>query len=207
MTFALILRRAIDWFYRRPFSRVISETVFRYGACGAITLSVDAVSYALIYHFLVAGRYFDLGFVVMSPHIAFGTGFSHYVLHRLLAEPLCRVPHAACCGGQTVGALSIDSRRIYFAQLRLYEIFGRGVRSVADSFQVYHIARRSSLQLPGGPLLYVQGNFFGKIEGICTRFIGLALRHLARSCRCSQFSGVCSPDFSGNTFVLFVNQV
>ena len=70
MTFALILRRAIDWFYRRPFSRVISETVFRYGACGAITLSVDAVSYALIYHFLVAGRYFDLGFVVMSPHIA-----------------------------------------------------------------------------------------------------------------------------------------
>ena len=70
MTFALILRRAIDWIYRRPFSRVISETVFRYGACGAITLSVDAVSYALIYHFLVAGRYFDLGFVVMSPHIA-----------------------------------------------------------------------------------------------------------------------------------------
>ena len=56
MTFALILRRAIDWFYRRPFSCVISETVFRYGACGAITLSVDEVSYALIYHFLVAGR-------------------------------------------------------------------------------------------------------------------------------------------------------
>ena len=202
MTFALILRRAIDWFYRRPFSCVISETVFRYGACGAITLSVDAVSYALIYHFLVAGRYFDLGFVVMSPHIAslvlvfpitFFTGFwlNRYVAFRTLP----------------VGALSIDSRRIYFAQLRLYEIFGRGVRSVADSFQVYHIARRSSLQLPGGPLLYVQGNFFGKIEGICTRFIGLALRHLARSCRCSQFSGVCSPDFSGNTFVLFVNQV
>ena len=199
MTFALILRRAIDWFYRRPFSRVISETVFRYGACGAITLSVDAVSYALIYHFLVAGRYFDLGFVVMSPHIAslvlvfpitFFTGFwlNRYVAFRTLP-------------------VSIDSRRIYFAQLRLYEIFGRGVRSVADSFQVYHIARRSSLQLPGGPLLYVQGNFFGKIEGICTRFIGLALRHLARSCRCSQFSGVCSPDFSGNTFVLFVNQV
>ena len=207
MTFALILRRAIDWFYRRPFSRVISETVFRYGACGAITLSVDAVSYALIYHFLVAGRYFDLGFVVMSPHIAslvlvfpitFFTGFwlNRYVAFRTL-------PVAA----GTVGALSIDSRRIYFAQLRLYEIFGRGVRSVADPFQVYHIARRSSLQLPGGPLLYVQGNLSGKIEGICTRFIGLALRHLARSCRCSQFSGVCSPDFSGNTFVLFVNQV
>ena len=95
MTFALILRRAIDWFYRRPFSRVISETVFRYGACGAITLSVDAVSYALIYHFLVAGRYFDLGFVVMSPHIAslvlvfpitFFTGFwlNRYVAFRTL---------------------------------------------------------------------------------------------------------------------------
>lgn len=95
MTFALILRRAIDWFYRRPFSRVISETVFRYGACGAITLSVDAVSYTLIYHFLVAGRYFDLGFVVMSPHIAslvlvfpitFFTGFwlNRYVAFRTL---------------------------------------------------------------------------------------------------------------------------
>ena len=95
MTFALILRRAIDWFYRRPFSCVISETVFRYGACGAITLSVDAVSYALIYHFLVAGRYFDLGFVVMSPHIAslvlvfpitFFTGFwlNRYVAFRTL---------------------------------------------------------------------------------------------------------------------------
>ena len=92
---ARALRRAIDWFYRRPFSCVISETVFRYGACGAITLSVDAVSYALIYHFLVAGRYFDLGFVVMSPHIAslvlvfpitFFTGFwlNRYVAFRTL---------------------------------------------------------------------------------------------------------------------------
>lgn len=207
MTFALILRRAIDWFYRRPFSRVISETVFRYGACGAITLSVDAVSYALIYHFWLQAVISTWDSWLCRRISPLWYWFSHYVLHRLLAEPLCRVPHAACCGGQTVGALSIDSRRIYFAQLRLYEIFGRGVRSVADSFQVYHIARRSSLQLPGGPLLYVQGNFFGKIEGICTRFIGLALRHLARSCRCSQFSGVCSPDFSGNTFVLFVNQV
>ena len=65
-----------------------------------------------------------------------------------------------------MGRYLLTVRRIYFAQLRLYEIFGRGVRSVADPFQVYHIARRSSLQLPGGPLLYVQGNFFGKIEGI-----------------------------------------
>lgn len=208
MTFALILRRAIDWFYRRPFSRVISETVFRYGACGAITLSVDAVSYALIYHFLVAGRYFDLGFVVMSPHIAslvlvfpitFFTGFwlNRYVAFRTL-------PVAA---GKQLGRYLLTVVGSILLNYACMKFFGRGVRSVADSFQVYHIARRSSLQLPGGPLLYVQGNFFGKIEGICTRFIGLALRHLARSCRCSQFSGVCSPDFSGNTFVLFVNQV
>lgn len=99
MTFALILRRAIDWFYRRPFSCVISETVFRYGACGAITLSVDAVSYALIYHFLVAGRYFDLGFVVMSPHIASLilvfpiTFFTGFWLNRYVA--FCTLPVAA----------------------------------------------------------------------------------------------------------------
>lgn len=95
MRVALILRRTIDWFYRRPFSDVMSETVFRYAVCGGITLSVDAVCYALIYNFLIAGRYFDLGFVVMSPHIAslflvfpitFFTGFwlNRYVAFRTL---------------------------------------------------------------------------------------------------------------------------
>lgn len=122
MTFALILRRAIDWFYRRPFSRVISETVFRYGACGAITLSVDAVSYALIYHFWLRAVISTWDSWLCRRISPLWCWFSHYVLHRFLAEPLCRLPHAACCGGQTVGALSIDSRRIYFAQLRLYEI-------------------------------------------------------------------------------------
>ena len=173
MTFALILRRAIDWFYRRPFSRVISETVFRYGACGAITLSVDAVSYALIYHFLVAGRYFDLGFVVMSPHIAslvlvfpitFFTGFwlNRYVAFRTL-------PVAA---GKQLGRYLLTVVGSICRITPALEIFlvEDHVRSGNDSFEVYHIARRSSLQLPGGPLLYVQGNFFGKIEGICTRY-------------------------------------
>ena len=204
MTFALILRRAIDWFYRRPFSRVISETVFRYGACGAITLSVDAVSYALIYHFLVAGRYFDLGFVVMSPHIAslvlvfpitFFTGFwlNRYVAFRTL--PVAAGKQLGRYLLTVVGSILLN----YACMKFLVEVCGL--------WPTPSKCIRSSLQLPGGPLLYVQGNFFGKIEGICTRFIGLALRHLARSCRCSQFSGVCSPDFSGNTFVLFVNQV
>lgn len=208
MTFALILRRAIDWFYRRPFSCVISETVFRYGACGAITLSVDAVSYALIYHFLVAGRYFDLGFVVMSPHIAslvlvfpitFFTGFwlNRYVAFRTL--PVAAGKQLGRYLLTVVGSILLN----YACMKFLVEVCGLWP---TPSKCITSLCR-SSLQLPGGPLLYVQGNFFGKIEGICTRFIGLALRHLARSCRCSQFSGVCSPDFSGNTFVLFVNQV
>ena len=208
MTFALILRRAIDWFYRRPFSCVISETVFRYGACGAITLSVDAVSYALIYHFLVAGRYFDLGFVVMSPHIAslvlvfpitFFTGFwlNRYVAFRTL--PVAAGKQLGRYLLTVVGSILLN----YACMKFLVEVCGlwptpsKCITSLAVALYSYLAAR----------LLYVQGNFFGKNEGICTRFIGLALRHLARSCRCSQFSGVCSPDFSGNTFVLFVNQV
>lgn len=95
MSLSIVIRRAIDLFYRPPFSRVVSPTVFRYAACGGMTLGVDAVAYALIYHFIVAGRFCDLGFVVVSPHIAslalvfpitFFTGFwlNRYVAFRTL---------------------------------------------------------------------------------------------------------------------------
>lgn len=94
MSLARFIRRAIDLFYWRPLARVVSPTLFRYAACGALTLAVDAAAYAFIYHFILAGRFVDLGWIVVSPHIAslalvfpitFFTGFwlNRYVAFRV----------------------------------------------------------------------------------------------------------------------------
>lgn len=60
----------IDWFYVRPLSRYISHTMFRYAACGGANMLLDVVWYFLIYHYVVAERFIDLGVVVISPHVA-----------------------------------------------------------------------------------------------------------------------------------------
>ncbi len=62
--------RTIDLFYRWPFDRILSRELFRYAACGGGNMLSDAVLYFLIYHYIIAERYLDLGFVVVSPHIA-----------------------------------------------------------------------------------------------------------------------------------------
>lgn len=62
--------RAIDLFYRWPFDRIFSREVFRYAACGGANMVSDTVFYYLIYHYIVAERFLNLGFVVVSPHIA-----------------------------------------------------------------------------------------------------------------------------------------
>ena len=64
------ITKAIDLFYIKPLRRVISQEVFRYLACGGITALLDAVWYYIIYHYIVCEKYIDLGFIVMSPHIA-----------------------------------------------------------------------------------------------------------------------------------------
>ena len=60
----------IDLCYVRPLSRFLSPTMFRYAACGAANMVLDVVWYYLIYHYVIALRYIDLGFVVVSPHVA-----------------------------------------------------------------------------------------------------------------------------------------
>lgn len=63
--------RAIDWFYIRPVASLVPRQTFRYAVCGGVNfLLLDPFYYFLIYNYLVAHRYFDLGFVVISPHIA-----------------------------------------------------------------------------------------------------------------------------------------
>lgn len=59
----------IDRLYLKPISRLVSPQIFRYGCCGLLNMSMDAVWYFVIYHCIVAKRFVDLGFVTISPHI------------------------------------------------------------------------------------------------------------------------------------------
>ena len=70
MGLAEIIRRTIDWFYWRPFRAVMPLQTFRYGVCGGANMCLDALWYFVIYNFIVAHRFIDLGVVVISPHIA-----------------------------------------------------------------------------------------------------------------------------------------
>ena len=70
MSLAAVITKAIDIFYIKPLRKLLSQQVFRYLACGAITAVLDAVWYYIIYHYVVRVEFIDLGFIVVSPHIA-----------------------------------------------------------------------------------------------------------------------------------------
>lgn len=63
------LQKILDWFYPL-FSKVMSREFYYYLASGGINTITNWVMYYLIYHYIVCKRFFDLGVVVMSPHIA-----------------------------------------------------------------------------------------------------------------------------------------
>ncbi len=62
--------RCIDLFHVGPVAAIVPRQTFRYAACGAMTLGLDACWYALFYHLVFRASNFDLGFVVVSPHVA-----------------------------------------------------------------------------------------------------------------------------------------
>ena len=65
-----LLIRLVDWLYIAPFKRLISRDIFAYGLCGGANMALDTLWYFVIYHYIVVERFIDLGFVVVSPHIA-----------------------------------------------------------------------------------------------------------------------------------------
>lgn len=60
----------IDRCYVQGLQRYVSPTMFRYAVCGGANMVLDVVWYYLIYHYIIALRYIDLGVVVISPHVA-----------------------------------------------------------------------------------------------------------------------------------------
>ena len=79
-----LLIRLVDWLYIAPLKRLVSRDIFAYGLCGGANMALDTLWYFVIYHYIVAERFIDLGVVVVSPHIAslivvfpitFSTGF------------------------------------------------------------------------------------------------------------------------------------
>ena len=69
MSIAKRITRMIDAVYAKPLNRIFSRDFFRYGVCGATNMLLDAIWYFVIYNFIVAKQFLDLGFVVVSPHI------------------------------------------------------------------------------------------------------------------------------------------
>lgn len=89
-----LLISIIDTLYLKPLERVVSRYTFGYFLCGVANMLLDAVWYFVIYHYVVFEQNVDLGFVVISPHIAalvivfpitFFTGFylNRYVAFRV----------------------------------------------------------------------------------------------------------------------------
>lgn len=56
--------------YIKPLYGLVSRYLFAYGLCGGVNMTLDIIWYFVIYHFIVAERFINLGFVVVSPHIA-----------------------------------------------------------------------------------------------------------------------------------------
>ena len=67
---ARLMISLIDKLYIKPLEPIVSRDIFGYGLCGAINMALDTLWYFIIYHFVVAENFINLGVVVMSPHIA-----------------------------------------------------------------------------------------------------------------------------------------
>ncbi len=70
MTPAQIITNAIDRFYIKPFSLVLTRQMFRYAVCGGANLVLNWVLYFVTFHFVLQKRNIDLGFYLISSHIA-----------------------------------------------------------------------------------------------------------------------------------------
>ena len=64
-----LILNIVDWFYK-PFQKYIPRETFRYAATGGFNTALDILLYFVFYNFILDKQLVDLGFVVISPHIA-----------------------------------------------------------------------------------------------------------------------------------------
>ena len=67
--FRLLILNFLEWCHR-PFGKIIPAETFRYVAMGGVITFVDIFLYFICYNFVLKKQMVDLGFVVMSAHIA-----------------------------------------------------------------------------------------------------------------------------------------
>lgn len=65
-----LLTKLVDWFYFPFIQRYIPRDLFRYAFCGVANIGFEILIYFLCYHFVFDKANWDLGLVVISPHIA-----------------------------------------------------------------------------------------------------------------------------------------
>ncbi|MDL2256251.1 GtrA family protein [Parabacteroides sp. OttesenSCG-928-K15] len=66
----VFIEKIICWFYFPVFRKFISYDTFKYAVCGGTNMMFDLLLYFLLYNFIYVKQNLDLGFVVISPHIA-----------------------------------------------------------------------------------------------------------------------------------------
>ena len=65
----LFIQKVID-FSHPLFRWCIPQQIYRYAVCGASNIVFDWILFFCVYNFMFKSRFFDLGFVTLSPHIA-----------------------------------------------------------------------------------------------------------------------------------------
>lgn len=84
----------IDFFYP-PFRKFMSIQFFRYGFVGAFNLIFDWVLYFVIYQYVLDQQMLNLGFIVISSHIAtFGIKFPIIMFSGFLMQKYITFSHS-----------------------------------------------------------------------------------------------------------------
>ena len=68
-TIGLWIQKVIDFTYPL-FSRFMPVQLYRYGVCGSANVVFDWILYFSVYNAIFKGKFFNVGFVTLSPHIA-----------------------------------------------------------------------------------------------------------------------------------------
>ncbi|MCD8186344.1 MAG: GtrA family protein [Rikenellaceae bacterium] len=125
------ITRCIDWFYLPIFRRWIPKELFRYGFCGAANLCFDILLYAGCYHFLFHRTNWQLGCVVISPHIA----------ALLISSPIATLTGFWLQKNITFKASPLRSSTQLFRYVMVYlanlTINYLGIKLLVDVLQVY----------------------------------------------------------------------